>query len=433
MSLFCAVVSASGQQPPAAAPAPIGVFGGTRVNPDAKEQLNVTVSVVEGYDQDVPTAVLGSIDAFSPQTGGFTTMLSATTGFSHRTPHSEFAVNAASNLRHYAELGETHSVGHSAGVGFSVGLTARDSLYVNQSAAYTPNSWSGLFPTGVEAQVGDHGGRPADFTVNGLESYVYTSDLAYTHTLNRRTSLSGSGMFQYTDRRKESDLWRDVTSRNLQVELSRGVSRNMSLTVGSSLREGAIGYVDTDQTKELALNIGMEYRRRMSATREARYTVRLGPAAADVPHTSEGPATVRRRYHVDNELGVSYPITRTWQVQGNYRRRVEYEADLPEPVLANSGSVSAIGFLNRRLDVSVSAAYSSGQSLENQSTLQFDTYAADMKVRYAIRRTLATYVEYLYYFYDFRGTNRLVPTVPPQLERNGIRIGLTMWVPMLQR
>ena len=47
--------------------------------------------------------------------------------------------------------------------------------------------------------------------------------------------------------------------------------------------------------------------------------------------------------------------------------------------------------------------------------------------------TLATYAEYVYYFYDFGDNVRLAPGVPSGLERNGVRVGLTLWVPALRR
>jgi hypothetical protein len=45
---------------------------------------------------------------------------------------------------------------------------------------------------------------------------------------------------------------------------------------------------------------------------------------------------------------------------------------------------------------------------------------------------LAAYSEYLYYVYDFRGTTQLTPGIPLQLERSGLRAGLTVLLPVFR-
>ena len=53
--------------------------------------------------------------------------------------------------------------------------------------------------------------------------------------------------------------------------------------------------------------------------------------------------------------------------------------------------------------------------------------------RYPLNSVFAVFAEYLYYFYDFRQSAQLAPNVPVGLERNGVRAGLTLRVPILPR
>jgi hypothetical protein len=87
----------------------------------------------------------------------------------------------------------------------------------------------------------------------------------------------------------------------------------------------------------------------------------------------------------------------------------------------------------RRFDISLTGGFSVGNSaLTNNSS--YDTYTGDLRLRYAVTRNWAVFTEYLYYFYDFRGASLLLsPGIAPGLERNGIRAGLTLWVPTLGR
>ena len=45
----------------------------------------------------------------------------------------------------------------------------------------------------------------------------------------------------------------------------------------------------------------------------------------------------------------------------------------------------------------------------------------------AVTRTVATFAEYILYYYDFDRNLQLPAGVTPRLERNSIRLGLTVW------
>ena len=77
--------------------------------------------------------------------------------------------------------------------------------------------------------------------------------------------------------------------------------------------------------------------------------------------------------------------------------------------------------------------YSDGESALSRERRTFDTYTGNVDVRYALTPAWAVYVEYLYYYYDFRGTAHCRPVFRPSLERNGVRVGLTLWVPVTRR
>ncbi len=158
----------------------------------------------------------------------------------------------------------------------------------------------------------------------------------------------------------------------------------------------------------------------------------VGASAVNPSAASDQRADSNRLYLLSGDVAVAWQLGETWQARGAFRRGLEYVAELSEPVFADGFTAELGGLLNPRLDLLASARYSSGASALNRDTLAFDTYGAALRVRYALTRTLAVYGEYLYYFYDFRGTT-LAMSIPPGLERNGVRAGLTVWVPALRR
>jgi hypothetical protein len=187
------------------------------------------------------------------------------------------------------------------------------------------------------------------------------------------------------------------------------------------------------QTTENALEFGVNYSRRLSATRRATLRFNAGASAADVPQPTLSGNVIFRQYLGRGSADFEYQFQRTWQARANYRRGIEYVVDIPEPVFANSVSVGIDGFVAKRVDVAISGGYSSGASILNSSALAFDTYTGNLRVRYALTRLVAMYGEYLYYFYDFAAGTPVIVGVPPGLERHGGRVGFTLWMPALRK
>jgi hypothetical protein len=422
--------SALGQSLPPRAPG--GLFGRTGQDATATKRLDLTASIVEGYDTDIPTALRGTAAPSDLRTGGITTSLQGAMSYAWKGKGAQIGLNTDSTVRHYVDASTTEILGHSAGIGATVDLPAHSTLFVNQAAAYAPTYIYGLFPTFVTIEPGENYSALPDYAFGSFKSLTYTSDLALTHHLSTRTSVSASGQYQYTDRLDETAAWRDEYSHRLQARVARNVTDRTVVSVEPYLRSGTIGYTDPARTTELGVNVGIEHRHLLSATREVKYRLRLGPFGADIPITAPAASEVERHYNLVVEFGVDYALMRTWQVRADYRQGMEMIVDLPEPVFANGVNLGASGLLSHRVDLALSAGYSSGASLINRDSLQYDTYWSNARLRYAIGRSLAAYVEGLYYIYDFRESQRLLLGFPAGFERTGVRAGVTVWLPALR-
>jgi hypothetical protein len=180
------------------------------------------------------------------------------------------------------------------------------------------------------------------------------------------------------------------------------------------------------------LDIGIDHNQRISATRRVSLTARLGLSGLDYPRNELGLITFQRQYRTFGKAELSYPFNQTWMVTAKIERGLEYATDLPTPVVSNGATASLTGLLTRRVDVTVSGGYATGESILNRDALFFDTYTGDLRVRYAVSRTVAFFAEYVYYYYVFQNGTLLLG-IPPGLERNGVRAGLTLWMPALRR
>jgi len=430
--LIGATGSAFSQDIPVTRP-PQGIFGGIRPDARATKRLDFGVSLVEAYDDDVPQAVQETIDPSGLQTEGFSTLLNATASYSWRRQQTEVGANLASSVRHYSELQEVRSMGQSAGLGVSTELPGAVKLFVNQAASYSPTYIYALLPADTNITVGDARTTSPDFTVNDLESYLYQTSASLQKTFSPRRNLTVGGDYGYTDRLNESALWRDIDSYGARGMYSEKVGRNTALTGELRYRSGEFGYGGDGTTTEVATNIGVDYSRRLSATRRLSLRANVGVSASDLPESTTHVVGFQRQYRTIGETTLIYQFGRSWQMRTDVRRGVEYLADLPEPVFANGLGIGVDGLLSQRVDFAASVGYSSGASILTQNSLEYDTYAGNAKVRYALNRTLALYVQYLYYYYVFRGNSALLAGIPSGLERNGARAGLTLWLPVLRK
>ena len=409
-----------------------GIFGGVRPDAAANTRMDFTASLVEGYDSDVPKFLLPAIGQQSVESEGFSTILSAGAEYSWKNSRAQVGLNGTSTVRHYAELGRTRGVGSGLGVGFSLRLPARTTLMANQASSYSPAYLSDLFPTGAVLEPGTPGTTAPDYTVGNFKSFNHSSTASLRHEFSPRSSFTVSGDFQYTDR-EESPLWQDVSGYVYQAQYSRNVSRNVIITGQYLYRSGAFGYTNDLRTTEHSAQFGVDYTKPLSPTRYATIRFSAGASAPDVPAAAASTDTVFRQNVGNIAADFEYKFDRTWKARVNFRRGIEYVVDIPEPVYADSLGVGIDGLVGRRLDFTISAGYSTGDSIFNGSPLAYDTYTGNVQARYGLSRLAAVYTEYLYYFYNFAEGTRLMIGVPPGLERHGLRFGLTLWMPAMRK
>ena len=417
---------------PGSPPSP-GLFGGIQPDANAKKRADVKVSLVHGYDEDVPQVLIPTLDPSSLQSGGFSTSFMSDFSFASRSNRVDVGVNAGTVVRYYAEAHDTRLLGHNAGVGVSWRLPKRTTLLANQSAAYTPTYLFGLFPAPGNIEPGDPGITAPDFALSEFQSYTHSTTVTMKHEVTRRASLTGTGEYHYIDRLRERAVWQDVSDYALRGGYDQNVTRNTGFNAQVRYRSGQYGYTAVGTMTEAGIDVGMRHTHVLSATRSTSYRFNVGMSGADLPESATGVSGFQRRYFFVGDLSFDTQFGRTWQARAFARRGLEYISDLPEPVFSDGVSVGADGLLSRRVDLSLTAAYASGESLLSPNSLQFDTYTGDVTVRFALTRSLAVFATYLYYYYEFRGRAELLIGMPSGLERNGGRVGITLWVPAFRK
>jgi len=428
---FAAVVCPTAANAQTATPAPIGsalpgVVGGTR--PD----LNVALTFAEAYDQDVSDRS-GSIAPQMFQGSGSYTTLTPQLEFKQNHGRVQMGVTAGSSVRYYGDLHETVVTNYASGIGFNIQLTPQTSMFLNEGLTYSPALLYGLFnSTAAAPAVGDTVPAGSNYVLNMQRSYVYDSTASVTHKITGRMAVTVDGGFQYDDYTSGDTAYPDLRTKHVGSHLSYGLSRNLKLRLGYTWKDGQ--YIGAPKTTENALDIGIDYSRPLSRTRKTEFTFSFGPMLENGLLTSATSQDPKRQYRFIADTAVSHQLGRTWKVQGSYHRGMGYFVEgFERPVFSAAYGAAVTGYVSRRVDVSLSAAYSSGDSGLNAVQTQFTTYTGDARVRFGLNRILAFNVEYLFYYYKFDNGIPLPPDVPPYLTRNGVRTGLTMFVPVRHR
>lgn len=418
-----------------------GVFGRDTSNPNGRQKVDLTVSTTGGFDRDSGPPIGAAALAVGQEAPGYSSLLETGGGYAYLGRRLQVRANGGSAQRYLRPFDNvlSSSFGVVSGTG-ALGFTLRirkTTLAANQTAIYSTAPLFGL----VAPIVGGYGVTPGlappvapAYAIDRLEARSYGTAVAINHDFTNRTAVSGIVDWQRTDTSGPTAPRQTLNMYASRGQLTRKVSPRTVATAGYVLRTGDLDYrVVTSAGRSLGergVQVGFDHRRPMSGRHLMTVGAQLGASKLRAPQQVEGVVGAERRYgELWGQLTVGFEFGRTWRTQTAYRSGIDYVAGLSQPVHTDTISANVTGLLTRRLDVLGSAASSTGSSALNLKNAVFDTYSGDVRLRFAIARTVATYVEGLYYIYDSRGSQPLVPGLPPRLARTSVRVGVVLRVP----
>jgi hypothetical protein len=110
---------------------------------------------------------------------------------------------------------------------------------------------------------------------------------------------------------------------------------------------------------------------------------------------------------------------------------VNYEVGFADAFLTDTASVDVGGLLAPRLDFTAGAFYTRGSVGFKSNDNGFSNTAAFANLRSAITKNLAVYAQYFYYKYGFQSGVTLPSFLQPELDRQGVTVGLTAFLPLV--
>jgi hypothetical protein len=408
--------------------------------------LILNASVFGGYDDDIFARGTnpGSGGPGRPRVAGQFVGSQASLNYQRRFATATLMGSAATANRYVSESGDFLNTFAAASVGLQGSATARTTYVVNQSVGYRPFFTPSTFPApstvgpsvggelegAMQEQVGGLD-SPDDFTVaSDRDGIRYSTNGELRRRVTARSSMQFRG--QYTVASFGSQDLDAVNNRRWlgSANYSYDLTRYLSARLGYGYRsfntqaEGAAGNHD--------INVGLLFNR----------PFRIGSGRTVFSFTTGSTVLRRERLTGDSADGgrltiraigsatLAHAFSTTWQGNINYVRSVGYLDGFAEPVEGDRVVASLGGLLAPALDVSMSAGYSSGAiGLRERN---FNTTIANARIRYALHSKVALFAQYFYFQYSYADGVANNILAAPELKRQGIRAGLTLFLPVVR-
>jgi hypothetical protein len=386
----------------------------------------LNVSFLGGYDDNVSAAAGGIGPTPDPRLQQSSALGNGQVSLTYR--HGRDAnwvrAGARAGFAYYAQAGDMNSGDYAASFGTSRRAGRRWLLTADLNASYLPY----FVPRPMGTFVPDFGGTlpppTSDFGVLRQSSLAYGGNGSLTYDIARRTRV-------YLDYRFYGMGVVNGGSVN-QRQRSGGGGFNRDLTRRTSL--GARYSYDQSESAYLGPRFSSQshtatltfaYRRPLLGRRAISFG--LDPGFSRVEYERAIGSRVENRPSLAGRARVD--IGRNWWMSADYQRGVVLVPGISRPYFADTAQGSLTGLLNRRVDTTVSFGYSTGVPGAVGANA-YTTLNATAQVRAAINRLSALSVDYIRYRYEFNGAAIVPEEFAPRANRNGIRIGLAIWLPL---
>jgi hypothetical protein len=400
------------------------------------EQLSITANFMGGYDDQVAVGDLGAGAPPDPRTtvSGSVAQGDLTMRYTRGRLNRVFTVDGYGYGVGYFGNTDGISPGGALHVAATTPWARRNFVRAHQRVSYDPLFTTAASFRPLESTVGADG-LPTSTAYGLFERTSVNSDssVGLDRQVGRRTQLSTQYSFllhQYDD-----DLGGDSTTHVGNVALSRQVSRTMSLRGSYEFSHASVSDVagGPRPITQHTIEAGPVLDRQLSPGE--RFTIGAGVGALYVDTRSSITAQPVSYWAPYAQARVRAELGRTWAVWGDYRRGTTVlDGITRESFLADTATFSAGGLIAPRLELVTTGAFANGRTPAAADTsTSYKTWTFGTQLRWAASQQFAAVVNYYYYTYDVARAVDLPIGLPPTFDRNAVRVGITVWVPLLGR
>lgn len=418
-----------------------GLFGAPAA-PDSPHSLVLSGSLFAAYDDNV-LAGLTNRSTSTPWLQRSGAYQGANVGLNYTFARSGERVDFQGHLGtrvNYYRRGSQSGVlpANQADVTFSGRITRSLTFSARQSASYTSNYNPSLTPrTGEE--IGHDIGLADDDALDLFEQRALrlSTTVSLSQALGRYTSMSGAYHYRtveiFEDEETANSPFRDYGSHagSFNIRHSRPLTRNATLQLGYAIRVSD-QRANTGEPRVMHnVNAGVNYSRALSFSRRTFFGFGTGSAIAVNDRVDIPDSDPRTRVRLTGNAALVHQMGRTWAAQIAYSRGFRTRDGFDGLYFTDAVRASLGGLVTRRLSFNA-AAFWADSSIDGQGGGNHKGYSANAQAQYGLSRFAALYARYAYYHYSYSDTVQIDPRLPRQLDRHGVRVGLTASVPLIR-
>lgn len=419
---------ASQAQPPATQRPVRGLFGGIERDPTRYRSLDLSISLLGGYDENLSPEGGGTGSAGDPRFARDGSHGNASARLSYRRGRGEnwFSAAARSGFRYYPSLADLNGVDYGADAGFSFRPTGRTVLGGRIDGAYQP-----FFSLAAVPVFWDDAAEPlpalTDYAFTERPSLSYGSLLSAGYDLSRRTQATVLHSFRGLDFTAASDDGK-LRDQSVRVGMNREVTRRWSAGGRYAYSWGETAYTgEGTQTRSHGGDFTIDYRRTLRSRRSVSIGIAPGFSRVETHSVVAGPRVDRR---VTALVRADIDVGRTWNVGGNYRRGLRHLPGVREPIFADDGQLRVAGLIGRRFDLALTADYTEGEG--RSASTGYTSLSGSCQFRVALNGYAALTGHYIHYRYRFGSEAVLPEGMGRRFNRNAFRVGLDIWLPLFR-
>jgi hypothetical protein len=317
------------------------------------------------------------------------------------------------------DIGGTATVGRDLTLGASERVGYESLFNVN-----SPGASSAPLPPGVGEAV------PA----TGLferQSWNSNSAVSLDRRWSRQDSTSLS--YAYDVRKYIHDDYGDSWSQDVRADYRRTLARGVRA-------RAVYGYTDTEYADsagftrplvEHRIAGGPEIEKSLSRRRTLRFLLEAGATHVESIRSTDGQPY--QAWLPSGNGSVKLALSPTAFVETGYQRDVQTLQGVTDEVYTtDTVFLTTGGRLTDRTGLQVGATYGDWKTpVASGVTETLNTYGGWLQVQVAITQTVGATASYYYYYHRYSNPGALPAGFPAQYDRNAVRVGLTVWVPLI--
>jgi hypothetical protein len=427
-----------------------GIFGGgAPLDPNrTRQEFTLTANLLAGYDDNLVVGT-GTAPPTGPDAAGYLGDLQLDFEYFRGKADRSFTVRGGGHGTRYSESSAGFQNDASVGVSGQTRVRRRDQFRADAVFTYDSFSTLGTFE-GLEPSLGidDVPTSTPDARFSDTSSTAGQASLNYAWAVGRSDGIDLQ--YGFTARRYgASDIATaetpgDVDTHRAAVAYSRSLGRFLSIRTAydysNADAEARIGDLDAEPVLgsipliEHTITVGPAWQRQVSRTRRVEISASLG--AQYVETVTRGEDSVNVEYWVPSgSATMRVDLGRTWSLWGDYNRGTTVLPQVTSTALTTDAvSLSTGGRLGNRAQLSFTTGWAKGGSnAATGGTDDYTTVLAGTQFQYRLNRRFSATATYSYYEYRFESLSDLPEGFPPTSTRNAVRVGVTIWLPLLGR